>query len=102
MLSKTNFSVEQEERLSTGVSGLDDILNGGFPSQHLYLIEGNPGTGKTTIALHFLLDGVIRGDKGLYVTLSESQGELLGVAKSHGWNLDDITIFEMTPQGEEV
>jgi circadian clock protein KaiC len=101
-LSKRHDEGVPEERLSTGVAGLDDILGGGFPSQHLYLIEGDPGTGKTTIALHFLLEGVKKGEKGLYVTLSESKGELLGVAASHGWDLDNITIFEMTPQGEEV
>ena len=91
-----------EKRLSTGVAGLDDILAGGLPTKHLYLIEGDPGTGKTTVALHFLLDGTRRGEKGLYVTLSESKGELLGVAASHGWSLDGITIFEMSPQGEDV
>ncbi len=92
-----------EHRLSTGVAGLDDILTGGLPRNHLYLIEGDPGTGKTTIALHFLLEGVRQGEKGLYVTLSESKGELVGVAASHGWgSLDGITIFEMTPQGDEV
>jgi len=91
-----------EKRLSTGVAGLDDILAGGFPSNHLYLIEGDPGTGKTTIALHFLLEGVRREEKGLYVTLSESKGELLGVAASHGWSLDGIKIFEMSPHGEDV
>ena len=91
-----------ETRLSTGVAGLDDILAGGLPHNHLYLIEGNPGTGKTTIALHFLLEGSRLGEKGLYVTLSESKQELLGVAASHGWSLDGITVYEMTPQGEEV
>jgi circadian clock protein KaiC len=101
-LTKSNVTAKPEERLSTGVPGLDNILGGGFPRQHLYLIEGDPGTGKTTLALQFLLEGVKRGDKGLYVTLSESKGELLGVARSHGWNLDEISIFEMTPQGEEV
>lgn len=94
--------ISAEKRLSTGVAGLDDILAGGFPANHLYLIEGDPGTGKTTIAMHFLLEGARRGERGLYVTLSESKGELLGVAASHGWSLDGITIFEMSPQGEEV
>lgn len=102
MLSTSIPEGAKEERLSTGVSGLDDILGGGFPKQHLYLLEGDPGTGKTTIALHFLLDGVSKGEKGLYVTLSESKGELLGVAASHGWDLDSISIFEMTPQAEEI
>lgn len=93
---------QAETRLSTGVAGLDDILSGGLPRHHLYLIEGDPGTGKTTVALHFLLEGIRQGDKGLYVTLSESKNELLGVAASHGWSLDGITIYEMVPAGDEV
>lgn len=90
------------ERLSTGVPGLDDVLSGGLPSNHLYLIEGDPGTGKTTLALHFLMEGIRAGDKGLYVTLSESKRELHGVASSHGWSLEGITIHEMSPQQEDV
>src|SRR5581483_8591537 len=82
--------------------GLDDILTGGFPSNHLYLVEGDPGTGKTSLALQFLLEGVKLGEKGLYVTLSESKHELLGVAASHGWSLDQIPIYEMTPQEEDL
>ncbi len=89
-------------RVKTGILGLDDILGGGFPSNHLYLIEGDPGTGKTTLALQFLLEGIKKGEKGLYVTLSESKQELLGVAKSHGWSIDQIPIFEMTPPEEEL
>jgi circadian clock protein KaiC len=64
------------QRLVTGIDGLDDILHGGLPVGHLYLVEGNPGTGKTTLALQFLLEGVRRGEKTLYVTLSESKEEL--------------------------
>ena len=93
---------ESVPRVRTGISGLDDILSGGFPSKHLYLVEGDPGTGKTTLALQFLLEGEKHGERGLYVTLSESKDELLGVAKSHGWSLDKITIFEMTPQEAEL
>ena len=89
-------------RVKTGIAGLDDILGGGFPSNHLYLIEGDPGTGKTTLALQFLLEGARVGEKTLYVTLSESKHELLGVATSHGWSLDQIPIFEMTPPEEEL
>jgi circadian clock protein KaiC len=88
--------------VEVGIEGLDDILGGGLPSNHLYLIEGDPGTGKTTIALQFLLEGVKRGERGLYVTLSESKHELLGVAASHGWSLHDIPIFEMTPAEDEL
>ena len=86
----------------TGIEGLDDILNGGLPRNHLYLLEGDPGTGKTTLALQFLLAGVADGEKGLYVTLSESKRELQAVAVSHGWDLSSIPIFEMTPSEEQL
>ena len=80
---------------ATGIAGLDQILNGGLPSHHLYLIEGSPGTGKTTFALQFLLEGARQGEKGLYVTLSETSEELKAVAASHGWSLDDISIHDL-------
>jgi circadian clock protein KaiC len=83
--------------VSTGVSGLDDILGGGLDADRLYLIEGRPGTGKTTLALQYLLEGVRRGQRGLYVTLSESEAELRVVATRHGWSLDEVSIFEMIP-----
>lgn len=83
--------------LSTGIEGLDNILHGGLAGNHLYLIEGDPGTGKTTIALQFLLEGKRLGQKGLYVTLSESKTELLEIAESHGWSLAGIDLFELTP-----
>src|SRR5689334_1691814 len=82
-------------RASTGVTGLHDILGGGLPANHLYRIDGEPGTGKTPLAMEFLLEGRKHGEKGLYVTLSESGAELKGVAESHGWNLDGIEIFEL-------
>lgn len=89
----------QSEGLArTGISGLDQILNGGLPRNHLYLVDGSPGTGKTTLALQFLMEGVKQGERGLYVTLSESRDELLGVAKSHGWDLTGIEIFELASQ----
>ena len=69
------------ELFATGVVGLDDILGGGLARNHLYLIEGDPGTGKTTIAMQFLMEGARRGQKGLYVTLSESKTELLEIAR---------------------
>jgi circadian clock protein KaiC len=78
------------------VSGLDDILGGGLPTNHLYLLDGEPGTGKTTLAMQFLLEGVAKGERGLYVTLSESAAELNAVAESHGWKLDGIDIFELS------
>jgi circadian clock protein KaiC len=90
------------ELFSTGTMGLDDILGGGLATNHLYLIEGDPGTGKTTIALQFLMEGARRGQNGLYVTLSESKHELLEIADSHGWSLDGIEIFEMAPDEEQL
>jgi circadian clock protein KaiC len=90
------------QRLKTGIGGLDDILHGGFPSGHLYLIEGDPGTGKTTLALQFLLEGIRRGEPGLYVTLSESAEELRQVARSHGWTLDGLEIAEMIPPDDDL
>lgn len=85
------------ELLPTGIAGLDDILGGGLARNHLYLIEGDPGTGKTTIAMQFLMEGARRGQKGLYITLSESYSELIEIAESHGWSLDDIETFELVP-----
>jgi len=78
---------------STGIIGLDDVLHGGLVRNRLYLIEGTPGTGKTTLALQFLLEGVAQGERGLYITLSETTEELRGVAASHGWSLDGINVF---------
>jgi circadian clock protein KaiC len=88
-----NAAMSQDSRLSSGISGLDEIISGGWPPNHLYLVEGDPGTGKTTLALQFLLQGAKRGERVLYVTLSESKQELEGVAASHGWKLDGISIF---------
>jgi circadian clock protein KaiC len=89
--------VEEPHQVSTGNAGLDDILGGGFDSDRLYLVEGRPGTGKTTLGLQYLLDGVRQGEKGLYITLSESEQELRVVAARHGWSLDAISIFELVP-----
>src|SRR3954465_4254505 len=85
----------QQERASTGIAGLDDVLGGGLPADHLYLVEGNPGAGKTTLALQFLQRGVADGERGLYVTLSETAVELNTVAASHGWSLDGLEVFEL-------
>jgi circadian clock protein KaiC len=80
---------------STGIAGLDDVLYGGLPSRHLYLVEGNPGTGKTTLGLQFLLAGRDQGEQGLYITLSETSQELAQVAASHGWTLDGIQVYDL-------
>jgi circadian clock protein KaiC len=84
--------------ISSGVAGLDQLLVGGFIPNRLYLVEGNPGTGKSTVALQFLLEGVARGDTCLYVTLSETGPEIEAVARSHGWSLDGIDIFQLATQ----
>jgi circadian clock protein KaiC len=75
--------------------GLDDILGGGITPNRMYLVEGTPGTGKTTMSLQYLLEGVNQGERGLYVTLSETEEELRAVAASHGWSLDELTLFEL-------
>src|SRR5579885_2305041 len=85
-----------------GIPGLDDVLCGGLPAGHLYLLEGTPGAGKTTIALRFVLNSHEAGANALYITLSESRQELHAVAKSHGWDLHDIPIFELTPQEDSL
>jgi circadian clock protein KaiC len=83
--------------VSTGIDGLDDVLGGGLQRRRLYLVEGVPGSGKTTLALQFLLSAVGRGETVLYVTLSETLEELNAVAASHGWNLKGIVVHEMMP-----
>jgi circadian clock protein KaiC len=93
---------EQDERVSTGIEGLDDVLTGGFPKGHFFLIEGEPGTGKTTLGLQFLMEGARRGEKALYVTLSESKREIEKVARSHRWSLEGVTIFEYTPTEDSL
>lgn len=82
-------------RATTGVAGLDDILGGGLASGWVHLMEGTPGTGKTTLALQFLLAGCAQGEHGLYITLSESADELRVAAASHGWALDGVTVHEL-------
>lgn len=84
------------ERAATGIAGLDDILGGGFPRSRVYLLEGSPGTGKTTLAMQFLLTGKARGERGVYITLSETNDELKDVAISHGWSLEGIELQELS------
>ncbi|HVX10037.1 MAG TPA: ATPase domain-containing protein [Pirellulales bacterium] len=83
------------ERSKTGIAGLDDVLCGGLLPNRLYLVDGNPGSGKTTLSLQYLMEGVSRGEKVLYITLSETKEELLAGAASHGWSLDGIEIVEL-------
>ena len=85
----------QPPRISTGCAGLDDVLNGGLPSRRLYLLEGMPGSGKTTLALQFLLTGAAAGEPVLYVSLSETREELECVAQSHLWDIGDIAVLEL-------
>src|SRR4051794_7982834 len=81
---------------ATGVAGLDTILGGGLPKGRMYLVQGDPGVGKTTLALQFLMEGRRRGERGLYVTLGETRVELEEVALSHDWTLDGIEIVEIS------
>ncbi|MHB2208062.1 ATPase domain-containing protein [Methylobacterium sp. CM6257] len=83
--------------ITSGVPGLDYILEGGYALNRAHLVEGRPGSGKTTLAMQFLLDGIARGERCLYITLSESRRELLNVAQRHGWSLDGIDIVELVP-----
>jgi circadian clock protein KaiC len=83
--------------LATGVPGLDAVLGGGLTRDRLYLVEGEPGTGKTTLALQFLNEGVRHGESTLYITLAETVVELRSVAQSHGWRMDHIHIEEIIP-----
>ena len=94
--------VETEQTMGTGIEGLDDVLGGGLTPNRLYVLEGAPGAGKTTVALQFLMEGAKRGEQVLYVTLSETAAELEGVARSHGWDLSGIHIREMLPSPDSL
>jgi circadian clock protein KaiC len=89
-----------EDRVPTGVPGFDAILGGGLLAKNLYLLKGAPGTGKTTMGLQFLVEGARRGEKCLYLGLSETRGQLVAVAKAYGWTLDGIDIHEMRRRGD--
>jgi circadian clock protein KaiC len=99
--AKGSVEEDMSEVAASGIDGLDHILRGGFPRNRVYLVQGDPGVGKTTLGLQFLLEGIRQGERCLYITLSESRDELLAVAGSHGWSLDGIEIFEQMV-GEEA
>src|SRR5436189_2542978 len=87
--------METNGTVSTGIEGLDHLLGAGLPEQRVYLVEGDPGSGKTTLGLQFLIEGVARGEQVLYVTLSETSAELKAVAASHGWDISRLPIHEL-------
>ena len=91
------MEIPKIDRAETGVPGFDDVLGGGLARGRIYLLEGNPGTGKTTVAVQFLAAGAAAGETVLYITLSESEDELRASAASHGWSMDGIDVFELIP-----
>ncbi len=94
------MKITATQLVKTGVRGLDDVLNGGLPKNRLYLVDGDPGAGKTTLGLQFLLEGVKENEPVLYVTLSETKVEVLAVAHAHGWNIGKIEIFELRSEDQ--
>ena len=94
--------ISSPSRQQTGIAGLDEILGGGLPSDRLYVVEGDPGSGKTTLALQFLLEGIRQNQKCLYITLSETLEELHDVADSHGWTLDGLNLLELEGIAERL
>ena len=103
MATSRSLAPDDAAPVSTGIPGLDHLLLGGLTPNRMYLVEGKPGSGKTTMAVQFLLEGKARGEKGLYVALSETVGELGAVAASHGWSLDGIEMFQLpAPESASV
>jgi circadian clock protein KaiC len=97
MTHATSTVVRSETPISTGVPGLDELLIGGFTPNRMYLVEGSPGTGKTTLALQFLLNARDAGERTVYVTLSETVNELTAIARSHGWSLEGLDLYQLSP-----
>lgn len=82
--------------VSTGIAGLDEVLGGGFVRGGLALLQGEPGTGKTTLGLQFLFDGAARGERGMYVSLTEDRRDIARICAAHGWDIDTIDVADMT------
>lgn len=91
----THMTAKYHEKITTGIEGLDSILEGGFPKDQFVLIQGGPGTGKTTLGLQFLLDGIMRGERGLYLSFLHNRKEIELIARSHGWDLEGIEVEEL-------
>jgi len=102
MLQEQFAQTSNKMRCGSGCSGLDDVLGGGLPTGHFYLVEGEPGTGKTTLGLQFISEGIQRGEKVLYVTLSESRDELLMVADNHRLKVDASAVLEVRPSEQDL
>src|ERR1700683_4637413 len=94
--------VDSRQPIPTGVEALDHVLAGGLPRDRIYLLQGDPGSGKTTLAMQFILEGVRRRECVLYVTHSETKEELFDVATSHGWTLEGVNIFELSDFEQSV
>lgn len=92
----------RRERAPTGVPGLDEILGGGLPTRRIYLVQGGPGTGKTTLGFQFVVEGAARGESTLYVSLLQTREELEEIAESHGWSLDGVTMLELPREVQEA
>jgi circadian clock protein KaiC len=95
-------TTQPQDRCSLGVPGLDDVLSGGLVPDRVYLLQGQPGTGKTTLALQFLFAGRDRGEPVLYITLSETREEILEVARSHGFSLEGVSLYELSTAEETL
>jgi hypothetical protein len=94
--------MRRDNLCTMGVRGLDEILRGGLPENRVYLLQGEPGTGKTTLSLQFLLEGVRKDEPTLYITFSETKDEIQAVARSHGWDISKINLLELSAIEEQL